>query len=216
MRATVCFRSLSRYVAFLFFLMLYYPSVSRSDVILDNSGAKDESNLGMDKVWYLYSSLGFVGQNYPQQIQDYMNDWGTGSESISISSDLIGLLWRVGNNQTLLGTIFHQDFVILNRTLTGHQLSVFQDSVSISVTRYFGEKIANSFFLRADLGPTSGDLLDSSNSVIVTKGLGFVADGGYAVPLGIRACLLINLTATINLVLGDAYINPGLNIGILY
>ena len=172
----------------------------------------------MSKSWYIYGSQGFVNRQYPESFQNVFNSQGTGSEQpFTFSMDVLALYWPLGHSKTLLGANLHYDYAAYNQTASSHALTVGQDFSSVSCLHFFGSGIGNSFFIRADFGHTDAVLADLTlKSSVTVSGFGMLLGGGYALPVGRKSSILVNLNTMFNLVDEQVYLSPGMSLGILF
>jgi hypothetical protein len=185
----------------------------------DNNGNRivGDANLKVEgRKYYSYWGVGFSQEAIPQ-IAASSKD-GVARDGVakgSVSADLLGFYWPVGDPHMVIG-------IISNGALDANQLSaaefdVTRFSTSGSVLYFPQGGVGDGLFLRGDLG-LSGNRLQTLNgdSVTTKLGVGLLLGLGYAVPIANGTTLMLGGTVNVRRVGSENYGGLGLTAGTLF
>lgn len=180
----------------------------------DNNGNRivGDANLKVEgRKYYSYWGVGFSQEAIPQIAASSKDGVAKGS----VSADLLGFYWPVGDPHMVIG-------IISNGALDANQLSaaefdVTRFSTSGSVLYFPQGGVGDGLFLRGDLG-LSGNRLQTLNgdSVTTKLGVGLLLGLGYAVPIANGTTLMLGGTVNVRRVGSENYGGLGLTVGTLF
>lgn len=156
--------------------------------------------------WYLMWNAGFSSMQYSGIVKEEVDLAAATHRRFSMTFDLIGVYVRFRQPRTIFGGVLTSSIDNLSaRTSSEVSLSVTQLQISASVMHFFGRTVGEGFFVRADLGlcavgftPNYSYRLDSLQKN--GGGLGFLAGGGYAVPVSEDSRILFGANYTVRVI----------------
>lgn len=167
--------------------------------------------------WYTYWGLGYAGVSYPDELQeaiDILKDL-PGVTNASISLDILGFYWPMGE-QTILGGIingFGDRYEV-----DGMDIQLNGYIYGFSAMHFVQNRIGQGLFLRSDIGPARMMITSSSQNTSESSdwGFGFAAGLGYGFSITPGTRLLLNAKYAIRQVEGESYTNFEISVGGLF
>ena len=165
--------------------------------------------------WYTYWGLGYASINYPDEMQEFVDNLKNqeGVTNLSLSLDIFGFYWHLGP-KTIGGVIVN---VAGERfTASGSSIDINQYTYSASAMHYLGQNFGRGLFIRGDLGIAKLVMSAGNTSISIgDTGLGILAGGGWSFDFG-GTRLLLNVNYAYRGVEGEAYNTMGFTVGGLF
>ena len=165
--------------------------------------------------WYLYFALGYGKPFYASGLQETVDQIGSSSKAISLSMDLLGVYWPLGNDRTLLGGTIN---VVADRFQVSHTTVMIQQHLySLSVMHFLRSKIGDGVFIRGDVGFAVLDFDFGGTEELSWRksGYGCLLGCGYSFAVSNETRITANLNYGLRIIEGDAHGALSINVGIL-
>jgi len=167
--------------------------------------------------WYVYLGVGGSYSSYPPEVEKTLDLVAEASkENVQISLDLFGFYWPLPERpRSLLGIVING--ASESREKDGKSARVDSYLIGFSSMHFFGREPGAGFFIRADLGFTEYQV-SSSEAVSYDSGAGYggLVGGGYGIPVGEGARILLNVNYALRHAGGDNISTVGMSVGCLF
>ena len=171
--------------------------------------------------WYAYWGAGWSAPHYPEPEKSLVDGINLlpSVGHLSLSLDVVGIYFPRKNFKTMLGSVV--SLVTDRYSDGGGSVQLNQYLVSASAMHFFGTNIGNGPFLRGDLGLALVNKQSSGGGLGQTLegtgyGFGFLAGGGYALPVSEGTRLLFSGSYAIRVVSSGTFGALAFTLGFLF
>ncbi len=192
------------------------PSTGRATLRDDESEMDGKNKL---ESWYTHWGLGYANISYPSPLNRQLEVLAEqdGVSHASVSVDLFGFYWPL-SEQTILGgtaNAFGDAYAV-----DGETLSIGGATIAVSAMHFVMDRIGSGFFVRADAGPSSLRVERSDGfrtvSVDSNTGFGWLAGGGYGLPVSAGTRLLLHVNYASRQIDGETFSNWAISVSGLF
>ena len=162
--------------------------------------------------WYTCWGLGYVSNNYPGELQDFLDEIddlpGGDVDHLALALDIFGFYWPRGD-RTLVGGTINASVDAYEVTLFGEdvELDIYNYLYGISAMHFLANQIGQGPFLRVDLGlarhVAEAEALGEEDEEASDWGTGILLGGGYGIPVTSGTRLLVNANYSLRRVEGE-------------
>ncbi len=179
-----------------------------------NTRPERESERNRVESWYTNWGFGYPFISYPEADRVILDELeNLGADNVALTLELLGFYAPIGT-QTIVGFTVNAWGDVYS--LAGEDLTITSYTFGASAMHFLQNNIGDGLFIRADVGPSRLvlDLNTSQGNSSNTSnwGIGFLAGGGYGVPVSRETRILFHLNYSIRRIEGENYGNLGIEI----